>query len=203
MRRFKTPHEFRPYPFGALVLYTHPTDAAVPGSQARSDKRITKKWRDRLVPSIFVVVSVGPGGQWSRSYRAVPVASLLSENRASRVSIRSVADVRFTEVVSFLLQQRFTLHAAFDDTTLPAPMVTDSTEKWEVIVEERADDLFKYDGMCKENIMCFQKTTVVELMMAIDPGTAPDDPDTAPDDRADTPGAQGPANDYAAVEPDV
>lgn len=41
--RFGTPHQFRTSPFGVLVLYTHPKDAPVPGSRARSDKHIAKK----------------------------------------------------------------------------------------------------------------------------------------------------------------
>ena len=36
---------------------------------------------------ILVGVTIGPGGQWARSYRVVPPASLLSQNRVSRVSI--------------------------------------------------------------------------------------------------------------------
>ena len=60
--------------------------------------------------------------------------------------------------VSFVVQQRLTLHGAFEDTTLPAPMVTESTEKFQVTVEEGADDLFEYGGICKESAPRFRKT---------------------------------------------
>ena len=76
-------------------------------------------------------------------------------------------------------------------------MVTDSAEKLEITAEEGADDLFVYDGTCKENAPRFRKTKVVEIMMAIDP-------DTGPDDSVDTPDTQGPANDdFVAIELDV
>ena len=54
-----------------------------------------------------------------------------------------------------------------------------------------------YGGICNENAPKFRKTKVVEVMMAINPDTGPDDP-------VDTPDRPGPADrDYAAVEPDV
>ena len=55
----------------------------------------------------------------------------------------------------------------------------------------------KYHGMCKENAPKFQKTKVVEIMMAIDPDIGRDDLKVPPD----TPGAAD--SDYVAVEPDV
>ena len=97
IRRFGKPHEYRPYPFGALVLYVHPKDSPFPGPKNK-DGLTTKKWRNRFVPAIFVGISVGPGCQWEQSCKVVPLASLLSEDRASRVSIRTVADVIFPEV---------------------------------------------------------------------------------------------------------
>ena len=87
---------------GALFLYTHPNDAPVPSPKTK-DKTFSKKLRNRLVPAIFVGISTGPGCQWELSYKVVPLASLLSEKRASRVSIRTVADVHFSEVVYFPL----------------------------------------------------------------------------------------------------
>ena len=172
IRRFGVFHEFRPYPFGALVFYAPPTDSPYPGPKNK-DGLTTKKWRNRLVPAIFVGISVGPGCQWERSYKVVPLASLLSEDRASRVSIQTVADVIFPEVCSFPLQQRLTLHGAYEDTTLPGPMVTDEAEQWAVIEEEGAEDLLKYDGSCHENAPKFRKTKVIEIMMAIDPAIGP------------------------------
>ena len=86
MRRFGVKHEFRPYPFGAFVLCIHLSESPCPGAKTTgTEKRLTKKLRSRLIPAIFVVVSVGPGCQWARTYQVVPLASLLSENRASRV----------------------------------------------------------------------------------------------------------------------
>ena len=58
--------------------------------------------------------------------------------------------------------------------TLPAPYVSDDTEKLEVVAEEGTDDGFEYDGMLKEHAPRFRKTKTVEVMMAIDPET----PDT-------------------------
>ena len=79
------------------------------------------------------------------------VSLLLSENQACRVSIRIVVYVTFPRVVSFAIQQRLTLDGAFEDTTLPASMLTDDAEKWGVMPEEGPDDLRKYDGVFKEN----------------------------------------------------
>ena len=77
---------------------------------------------------MYVGVSIGSGCQWAQAYQVVPLAPLLSENRATRLSIRTVADVIFPEVVSFPHRQRLTLNGAFEDTTLPAPHVTDEKE---------------------------------------------------------------------------
>ena len=62
IRRFSTSHEFRPYPFGALVLYVHPKDSLFPGPKNK-DGLTTKQLRNRLAPAIFVGISVGPGCQ--------------------------------------------------------------------------------------------------------------------------------------------
>ena len=99
------------------------------------------------MPAIFVGVSIASGCQLAGAYRVVPLASLLSENRASRVSIRTVADVIFPEVVSFPLRQRLTLNGAFEDTTFPAPHVTDEKEEWGVIVEAgtEEEDLLQFN----------------------------------------------------------
>ena len=85
--------EFKVYPFGALVLYEFADDAPVARFKKGSDKQTTRKWRNRLVPSILVGVTGGPGGEWARSYQVVPLSSILSEGRASRVSIRTFAAV--------------------------------------------------------------------------------------------------------------
>ena len=49
-----------------------------------------------------------------------------------------------------------------------------------VIVEEGAgaEDLLKFDCICKENAQQFRRTNAVEIMMAIDPGTIPEDGDS-------------------------
>ena len=108
----------------------------------------------------------------------VPLASLLLENRSFRVSSRTVADVTFPEVVSFPIRSR--VQIAFDDSTIPALHVADEKETWGVIVEEGAgaEDLLKFDCICKENAQQFQRTNAVEIMMAIDPGTIPEDGDS-------------------------
>ena len=94
---------------------------------------------------------IGPGSQWEESYKVVPLASLLAEDRASRVSIRTVTDVIFPELVSLPLQQRVILPGAHEDTTLLAPWTSDEAEDWAVIAEEGADDFLKYDGLNNEN----------------------------------------------------
>ena len=66
IRRFNEPHEFQPYPFGALVFYVHPSASPYPGSKSQ-DGHSTKKWRSRLVPIIFVGITIGPGCKWDRS----------------------------------------------------------------------------------------------------------------------------------------
>ena len=127
------------------------------------------------MPSILVGVSVGPGGQWARSYQVVPLSSILLEGRASRVSIRTVVDIILFEVVSFLLKQRLTRHGALEDATLPAPCASDTNEKLEVVAEEGTDDLLEYDGLLNENAARFKKTKTVEVMMALDPDTGSND----------------------------
>ena len=92
-----------------------------PSSKAVKDKRVTRKWRNRLVPAILVGVSIRCSCRCAQAYQVVLLASLLSENRASRVSITTVADIIFPEVVSFPLRQRLTLNCAFEDTIRPAP----------------------------------------------------------------------------------
>ena len=36
-RRFGIAYEFRPYRFGALVVYTHPPESLLPGAKAKTD----------------------------------------------------------------------------------------------------------------------------------------------------------------------
>ena len=148
------------------------------------DKRITKKLRNRLIPAIFVGVTIAPGCQWARTYQVVSVASLLSENRASRVSIRIAADLTCPEVVSFPFQQRLTLNGAFADSTLPAAHVIDEKEEWGVIVDAgvEEEDLLQFDGICNENAPQFQRTKTVKIMMSIDPDTAPDEAESSEDE---------------------
>ena len=53
-----------------------------PGCKSK-DGHATKQCRSRLVPVIFVGITIGPGCQWRQSYKAVPLTSLLSDDRAS------------------------------------------------------------------------------------------------------------------------
>ena len=123
------------------------------------------------------------------------------------MSIRTVADVIFPEVVSLTFQQRLTLHGAFEDTTLPAHLITYEKEKWGVLAEEGIDedDLLKFDGVCNENATRFRKTKTVEIMMAIDPDIAPDEAESSEDGKALEP--RGPPDwyldDFDPLEPDV
>ena len=50
--------EFKAYTFGAFVLQTHPKDFLFLGSKAVKDKRVIRKLRNRVVPAIYVGVSV-------------------------------------------------------------------------------------------------------------------------------------------------
>ena len=70
-RRFNEDPGFKIYFWGAVVLYKHPGEALVPNDKRRSDKTTTKKWRNRLVPSILVGVTVGPGS-WRWATKWVP-----------------------------------------------------------------------------------------------------------------------------------
>ena len=144
---------------------------------------ITRKWRNRLVPSILVGVTIGFGGQWARSCQVVSLSSILSEARAARLSIWTVADVTFPEVVSFPFKQRVMLHGAFEDAALPAPHVSNDTKKLEVVAEEGADVLLEYDGLLNENARRFKKTRTIEIIMAIDPDTAPEEVESPEDEQ--------------------
>ena len=149
------------------------------------------------MPVIFGGISVGLGCKLEYSYRVVPLASLLSEDRASRVSIRTVVDIVFPEVFSFPVQQRFMFHVAYGDTTLPAPMATDESEEWAVIQGGGAGDLLNYEGMCNEYAPKFRKMKVIKIVMVIHPDTRQDDPV----DPSATPELHD--GGYAVVKPDV
>ena len=129
----------------------------------------------------------GPGGLWAQSYQIVPLASILSEGRASRASIRTVHDAIFPEVVSFPLRQTLNLHGAFEDLTLPSPHISDDTEQWSVMTDEVGSaDVLEYDSLLKENAPRFRRTRIVETMMAIEP-----DVDEQVDDDAEASPAFG------------
>ena len=143
------------------------------------------------MPAVVGGVTAGPGGQWARSYQVVSVASILSEGRASRVSIRIVADVTFPEIVTFPLKQRLTLNGALEDMILLAPQVSDDIKCWDVVTEEAgSDDILEYDGLKNENASRFRKTKIkaVELMMALDRDSGSND-DAQPE--ADEPAKLG------------
>ena len=143
--------------------------------------------RNLLIPAIFVGVSIAPGCQWARPCQVVPLASLLSENRASRVSITIVADVAFPEVVSFPCQQRLTLNGAFEDSTLPAPRPNDEKGEWGVIIDTGVEDedLLQFKGICSENSPQVQRMKMIKIMMAIDPDTAPYEAEPSEDERTE------------------
>ncbi|CAK0849503.1 unnamed protein product, partial [Prorocentrum cordatum] len=141
---------FKVYPFGALVLFKPPPGSRV--SRVEAEKQCTKEWCNRLVPAILVGVTQGPAMKLSKSYLIAPLASIMADGRASRVSVRTVADVVVPDTVSFPLKQRLTLLGAFEDANLPAPHTVDDDEKWELIAGEvDEDDLLEYDGVLNEN----------------------------------------------------
>ena len=134
MRRFGVSFYFRLYPFGALVFYVHPKKLLFHGSKS-TDGHVTKKWRSRFVLVIFIGITVGPGCRWGQSCKVVPLASLLSEDRASRVSIRTVMDVIFPEVDSWIpfLYNNASCFTEHMGTRRRLHMITDDTENWAVI----------------------------------------------------------------------
>ena len=86
------------------------------------------------------------------------------------MSIRTVHDVIFPEVVAFPLRQRFNLQGAFEDLTLPSPHFSDDTEQWSILTDEVGSaDILEYDGLLQENAPRFERTRIVETMMAIEP----------------------------------
>ena len=104
---------------------------------------------------------------WAKCYMIVPLAAIMSDGSSSRVSIRTVADLVFPEIVSFPLRQRLTLQGSFvQDANLPEPFVSDDAEGWEPITGEAGDaDIDEYDGMLEENAPRYRKLPVAELMM--------------------------------------
>ena len=169
-RRFGEKAPFTVYPFGALVLFKLAgaaikavdfTDSAAPRS---------KKWSSRLIPALLVGATLTPGCMWAQSYEIVPLASMLSESRATRVSVRRVHDVVFPEVVSFPLRQRLNYFGAFEDVTLPSPHTSDESELFSVVAGEgRIDDVLEYDGLVRENRASFKRTRVTEVACMIEP----------------------------------
>ena len=83
------------------------------------------------------------------------------------------------------MQQRLTLNGAFGDSTLPAPHVIDEKEKWGVIVDTGVEDedLLQFEGICNENSPQFRRIKTVEIMMAIDPDTAPHEAESSEDEH--------------------
>ena len=66
-----------------------------------------------------------------------------------------------------------------------SPHVTDENEDWGVIVDAVAEeeDLLQFDGICNENALRFRRTETVEIMLAIDPDTAPDNAESSDDNK--------------------
>ena len=84
----------------------------------------------------------------------------------------------------FSFRQRITLNGAFEDCTLPAPHVSDEKEEWALIfagVEE--EHFLQFNCVCNENAPQFERTKTVEIMMAIDPGTASDEFESSEHER--------------------
>ena len=135
-----------------------------------SSGKVTKKWASRLVPALLVGVALAPGCVWAQSYLVIPLAAMLCEHRASRVSVRRVADVIFPQTVSFPMKQRLNFHGAFEDVSLPSPHITDDGENFDVVVGEHdVDDILQYDGIVKENSPIFKRTGIAQIMCVLDP----------------------------------
>ena len=164
-RRFSEHAPYRQYPFGALVLL-HP-HRPVPqlGSEPMHEKLHT-----RLVPSILVEVTIGPGGRWGDCYGVEPVVYFISDLRASRASIRRSCDIVFPDHVSFPLKARLAIHGAIEDKTLPVPHVVDDAEGWEVVEDiSEFEALAAFaDGQFGENAASFETTTEVGYVLALE-----------------------------------
>ena len=75
------------------------------------------------------------------------------------MSIKTMHDAIFPEVVSFPLGQRLKLHGAFEDMALPSPHISDDTERWSVVTDEVGSaDVLEYDGLLSENTLRFRRT---------------------------------------------
>ena len=115
----------------------------------------------------------------------------------------------FLEVVSFSFQQRLTLNLAFEDSTLPALHVIDEKEDWGVIVDTGVEDedLLQLEGICHEKSQQFRIIKTVEIMMAIDPDTAPYEAESSEDGHKEPDEIGGVPNWYLdtfdPLEPDV
>ena len=96
-----------------------------------------------------------------------------------------MAGVTFPEVISFPFRQRLTLNGAFEDPTLPAPHVIDEKDDWGVIVDTGVEDgdLLQFEGICNQNSPQFRRTTTVEIILVIDPDTAPYEAESSEDEH--------------------
>ncbi|CAK0813605.1 unnamed protein product, partial [Prorocentrum cordatum] len=163
------------FPFGGLVTYRPPAGSKT--TKAELKHLGSTKWKSRLVPAVFVGVAAGPGETWAKSYLVVPLAAIMDDGRASRVSVRTVTDVVFPDQPAFPLKQRLMAHGAFEDLNLPAPIASDDIgAPGELIVTEDAceDDAERYDltfdGDLSENAPHYsRKKRVMDIMMALDP----------------------------------
>ena len=54
--------------------------------------------------------------------------------------------------------------------TLPSPHISDETENFSVISGEAGvDDILEYDGLVRENKPSFRRTSITEIMCALEP----------------------------------
>lgn len=144
-KRYGEEPNFKIYPFGAKVYFLDPA-----GSK---DVPVTK-WGSRLVAAIFVGVSTGPGMQWDRSYKAVPLYSLMGDRRPSRVKTRRVMDVMFPDEVSFPIQAMLDVHGARIDAAAPEPETNITGDNFEIEDdggEQLDEETLDFDGKLSEN----------------------------------------------------
>lgn len=80
--RFGRSPDFRIYPLGALVFFK---------GVAGFDK--CEKWADKLIPALLVGVPHGPGMQWDKTYRIVPLGAMLGQGGSGRRKQRSGASM--------------------------------------------------------------------------------------------------------------
>ena len=61
-------------------------------------------------------------------------------------------------------------HGVVVDVSLPAPLIVDEGEKWDIITgEANVDDILEYDGLVNKTAPRFRKSGVTEMLAILEP----------------------------------